>query len=224
MTTAHATDTGPAAVDRESLAAFLLRMRAAGIDDKALLKAIEAVPRREFADPQFHDAVWSSRMIPIDCGETIEGLDHQARVLAELALDENQRVLEIGTGSGYTAAVMGKLTRRVYSIERFRRLRAAAQARLRALKIDNVIVSHGDGLAGSDEGPFDRIVVWPALTSVPRGFTELLVSGGKLICAIGEADERQVLVRLTKVGSRYEREDIGTVRAQLVVAGLPEAL
>ncbi len=224
MNRAVAMATGLATIDREGFAAFLLRMRAVALDGKALMTAIEAVPRRSFVEPEYHSAVWSSRMIPIDCGSTLEGLDHQAMILSALELEENHRVLEIGTGSGYTAAVMGKLAKRVYSIERYRSLTEAAQSRLRALKIDNVMISRGDGLDGSTDGPFDRIVVWPALDSVPRAYADLMVSGGKLVCPIGAPDEVQILARLTKVGSRYEREDIGTVRAQLASTGLPEAL
>lgn len=212
------------AIDREGFAAFLLRMRAAGIDDKPLNEAIEATPRRSFVDPQYHGAAWSSRIIPIDCGEVIEGLDQQALILSALGLESDHRVLEVGTGSGYTAAVMGAIAKRVYTIERFSRLHRAAQARMRALKRDNVIASHGDGGSGSGDGPFDRIVVWPAFDAVPRSFIDLLVSGGVLICPIGEAGRPQMLVRLTKVGSRFDREDIGTIRAQPIASGVAQAL
>ena len=212
------------AVDREGFAAFLLRMRAAGIDDMALMAAIEATPRRGFIDPEHHAAAWGARTIPIDCGETLDGLDHQAFVIAALGLGSQQRVLEVGTGSGFSAAVMGRLVKRVYTVERFQRLHQAAQVRFRGLKLDNVIARHGDGGKGSPDGPFDRIVVWPALEAIPRHFADILVSGGILVCAIGEADAPQVLVRLTKVGNRFEREDIGTVRAQMLAKGMPQAL
>lgn len=213
-----------AAIDREGFAAFLLRMRAGGIDDMTLMSAIEATPRRAFIDPDHHAAAWGARTIPIDCGETLDGLDQQAFIIAALGLESAHRVLEIGTGSGFTGAVMGRLVKRVYTIERFQRLHQAAQGRFRALKLDNVIARHGDGGKGSADGPFDRIVIWPALDAVPRQFADLLVSGGILVCAIGDADQPQVLVRLTKVGNRFEREDIGTVRAQMMAKGMPQAL
>ena len=224
MNAALAISTSPSAIDREGFAAFLLRARAAGIDDKRLIEAIEATPRRGFVDPQYHGAAWSSRTIPLDCGEVIEGLDRQALILSALSLEADQRVLEIGTGSGYAAAVTGLLARRVYTVERFGRLHRAAQARLRALRRDNVIASHGDGALGSVDGPFDRILVWPAFGAVPRDFGELLVSGGVLVCPVGAAGRPQALVRLTKVGNRFDREDIGTIRAQPIAAGVARAL
>lgn len=224
MTRAPATPSSLPAIDREGFAAFLLRMRAAGIDDKALFEAIEATPRRSFIAAEYHEAAWSSRMIPLDYGTEIEGLDQQALILTALGLEPEHRVLEIGTGSGYTAAVMGLMAKRVYTVERFARLHEAAQARLLSLGRDNVIASRGDGAQPRSDGPFDRIVVWPAFAAVPRGFGEMLVSGGVMVCPVGEADGQQVLVRLTKVGSRFEREDIGAVRVQPIASGLPQAL
>lgn len=224
MSQTLATPTSLSAVDREGFAAFLLRMRATGIDDMPLFEAIEATPRRRFIDPQHHAAAWSGRTIPIDCGEVLEGLDRQALALSSLQLEADHRVLEIGTGSGYTAAVMGLIAKRVYTVERFSRLHSAAQARLRALKRENVISSHADGSKGSPDGPFDRIIVWPAFDAPPRSFGELLVSGGVLICPVGEAGGKQMLVRLTKVGNRFESEDIGAVRVQPLIPGLPQAL
>ena len=213
-----------ARIDREGFAAFVMRMRAANITDRTLITAIEATPRRAFADPQYHNAVWSSRTIPIDCGEVIEGLDLQATIIHALKIGEENRVLEIGTGSGYSAAVMGRLAKRVFTIERFKRLNEGAQSVLREATSGNVIAVQGDGAEGSGEGPFDRIVAWAAFDAIPRAFVDQLVSGGVIVCAIGEADMPQVLVRLTKVGSRFEREDIGMVRFQPVVRGLPLAL
>ncbi|MEM1376505.1 MAG: protein-L-isoaspartate(D-aspartate) O-methyltransferase [Pseudomonadota bacterium] len=212
--------------DHEGFAAFLLRMRAAGIANKPLETAIESVPRRAFVEPIHHGAVWGSRMIPIECGEVIEGLDQQAFMIDALDLEGEHRVLEIGTGSGYTAAVMSKLAKRVLTIERFNRLYASAKDATRQLNIENAICLHGDASSGAPagEGPFDRIIAWAAFETLPRAFSEQLTSGGKIICAVGAADEPQVLVKLTKVGSRFEREDIGMVRMQPVKNSLPETL
>jgi protein-L-isoaspartate(D-aspartate) O-methyltransferase len=164
------------------------------------------------------------RTIPIACGETLEGLDLQARIFHALAFDGNQRVFEIGTGSGYTAAVLAKLAKRVYTVERFKTLHQDAIHRIRHLGLGNVIASQADGSAGSDEGPFDRIVCWSAFESVPRHFADQIVTGGVMVCAIGLADEPQALVRMTKIGSRFEREDIGTVRFQAIQSGVAAAL
>ncbi|TCD12443.1 protein-L-isoaspartate(D-aspartate) O-methyltransferase [Oricola cellulosilytica] len=210
--------------DREGFAAFLLRMRTAGIDNKSLMSSIEAIPRRQFVEPQFHHVAMGSRTIPIGCGETLEGLDLQARILHELDLDAGQRVLEIGTGTGFTACVLSKLVKRVYTVERFKTLHGEAMHRMRHLGIGNIVSEHCDGAAGSSEGPFDRIVCWAAFETVPRAFVEQLVSGGRMVCPLGPADQPQNLVRMTKVGSRFEREDIGAVRFQPIEHGLPAFL
>lgn len=210
--------------DREGVAAFLLRMRAEGLNNKILFSAIEATPRRKFVDPQYHHAVFGPRTIPIACGETLEGLDLQARILDALTLDGSHRVLEIGTGSGFTACVMARIAKRVTTLERFRTLAESAIQRTRELEISNVSVTQADGSNGGTDGPFDRIVSWAAFDSVPRHFVDQLTSGGVLVCAIGGADEPQALVRLTKTGSRFEREDLGTVRFQPLATGLPELM
>lgn len=210
--------------EREGFAAFLLRMRASGLDDKPLMAAIESVPRRDFVDATYASIAMGTGTIPIACGETIEGIDLQARIIHQMGLDGTQRVLEIGTGSGYTASVLSRLAKRVYTVERYKTLHADAVHRMRHLGLTNVIATHADGSAGSGEGPFDRIVCWAAFDSIPRSFVEQLVSGGSMICAIGSGEQAQSLVRMTKVGSRFEREDIGTVRFQPLMSGLPAIL
>jgi protein-L-isoaspartate(D-aspartate) O-methyltransferase len=215
---------GPAS-DRESFAAFVLRARGSAIEDKAVLSAIEATPRRGFLPGQWQAHAWSDRMLPIECGEAIEGMDFQARTLAAMALEPSHRVLEIGTGSGFTAAVMGRLAARVLTLERYRTLAANARQRLEALGITNVSVRHMDGINGVPaEGPFDRIVVWAAFEGMPRIFVEQLASGGVLLAPIGPAEGRQQMARLTKIGSRFDREDIAPVRLQPLTAGLAAAL
>jgi protein-L-isoaspartate(D-aspartate) O-methyltransferase len=123
--------------------------------------------------------------------------------------------LEIGTGSGYTAAVMARLAKLVITVERFHRLADAAKHRIASLGIENVLVRIADGRKGqADDGPFDRIVVWAAFESVPRDAADWLATNGVMIAPIGPAEGQQKLARLTKIGSRFEREDIGSVRLQ----------
>lgn len=211
--------------DREGFAAFLLRMRGRGIADKALLAAIEATPRRSFAPAQWQNAVWSERMIPIECGETLEGLDLQAFALASLQLAPGLRVLEIGTGSGYTAALMARLAARVVSVERYKRLLDQARGRLDALGIGNVILRQADGAKGlAGEGPFDRIISWASFDALPRHFVDQLSSGGVMIAPIGPPEDEQDLARLTKTGSRFERENLCQVRLQPLVEGVAAAI
>ncbi|MDG4902984.1 MULTISPECIES: protein-L-isoaspartate(D-aspartate) O-methyltransferase [unclassified Mesorhizobium] len=204
--------------DREGFAAFLLRLRGRGTAPKALVAAFEATPRRGFLSAQFHSMAWSEGMLPIECGEAIEGADLQAAVVAALAIEPGNRVLEIGTGSGYTAAVMSRLAARVVSVDRYKTLTEQAKQRFEALGISNVIVRQADGSNGlPNEGPFDRIIAWAAFDSLPRFLLDQLSSGGVVIAPIGPEEGEQVLAKLTKVGSRFEREDIGLVRLQPVL-------
>ena len=204
--------------DREGFAAFLLRLRGRGTVPKALIAAFEATPRRGFLAPHFHQIAWSDRMLPIECGEAIEGADMQAAVIAALAIEPGNRVLEIGTGSGYTAAVMSRLAARIVTVDRYKTLVEQARQRFEALGIGNVIVRQADGSGGLPaEGPFDRIVAWAAFDSLPRFLLDQLSSGGIVIAPIGPEEGEQVLAKLTKVGSRFEREDIGLVRLQPIL-------
>ncbi|BCH01852.1 protein-L-isoaspartate O-methyltransferase [Mesorhizobium sp. SEMIA 3007] len=204
--------------DREGFAAFLLRLRGRGTVPKALIAAFEATPRRGFLAPHFHQIAWSDRMLPIECGEAIEGADMQAAVIAALAIEAGNRVLEIGTGTGYSAAVMSRLAARIVTIDRYKTLVEQARQRFEALGIGNVVVRQADGSGGLPaEGPFDRIVAWAAFDSLPRFLLDQLSSGGIVIAPIGPEEGEQVLAKLTKVGSRFEREDIGLVRLQPIL-------
>jgi protein-L-isoaspartate(D-aspartate) O-methyltransferase len=207
--------------EHEAFAAFLLRLRGIGIVRKDLIAAFEATPRRSFVPSHWQNAAWSSRMVPIECGEAMEGADVQARVLHALSIEPSNRVLELGTGSGYTAAVMARLAGRVLTIDRYKTLIEQARVRFEALAITNIVARQFDGSGGMPgEGPFDRIVVWAAFESLPRVFVDQLSSGGIMIAPIGPEEGEQVLAKLTKVGSRFEREDIGHVRLQRIAQGL----
>ncbi|MER8849374.1 MULTISPECIES: protein-L-isoaspartate(D-aspartate) O-methyltransferase [Mesorhizobium] len=207
--------------DREGFAAFLLRLRGRGTVPKALIAAFEATPRRGFLAAQYHQIAWSDRMLPIECGEAIEGADLQAAVIAALAIETGNRVLEIGTGSGYTSAVMSRLAARVVTVDRYKTLVEQARQRFEALGIGNAIVRQADGSNGlPNEGPFDRIVAWAAFDSLPRFLLDQLSSGGIVIAPIGAEEGEQVLAKLTKVGSRFEREDIGLVRLQPILRSI----
>jgi protein-L-isoaspartate(D-aspartate) O-methyltransferase len=211
--------------EREGFAAFLLRLRGRGIVPKDVIAAFEATPRRGFLSNLHHDFAWSDRMLPIECGEAIEGADLQAAVVAALAVEPGNRVLEIGTGSGYTAAVMARLAGRVVTLDRYKTLAEQARQRFEALGISNALPRQADGSNGlPGEGPFDRIVVWAAFDSLPRTFVDQLSSGGIMIAPIGPEEGEQALARLTKIGSRFEREDIGRVRLQPIGRGVAKVI
>lgn len=204
--------------EREAFASFLLRLRGKGIVAKNLISAFESTPRRGFVPERWQDVAWSEGMIPIECGEAIEGPDLQAAVISSLAIEPGHRILEVGTGSGFTAAVMARLAARVLTVERYKTLTEQARQRFEALGITNVSARQADGSQGlAAEAPFDRIVVWAAFDSLPRNFADQLASNGVMITPVGPEEGVQTLARLTKIGSRFEREDIGTVRLQPIM-------
>ncbi|ACE90881.1 protein-L-isoaspartate O-methyltransferase [Rhizobium phaseoli] len=195
--------------EKEGFAALVLRLRAEGISDLDLLTAVEQTQRSLFVPAQFADDAYSSRTIPIECGSFLEGIDFVVRILHHLKLKPGQRVLEIGTGSGFTAAVMGRLAERVLSIDRYKTLTSAAQRRMESLGLRNVVIRHADGSAGMQgEGTFDRILVTAAFNAMPRFYTDQLVSGGSMIAPLMISENECRMVRLTKTGSRFEREEL----------------
>ncbi|MGO7591494.1 protein-L-isoaspartate(D-aspartate) O-methyltransferase [Rhizobium leguminosarum] len=195
--------------EKEGFAALVLRLRAEGISDLDLLTAVEQTQRSLFVPPQFADDAYSSRTIPIECGSFLEGIDFAVRILHHLKVKPGQRVLEIGTGSGFTAAVMGRMAERVLSIDRYKTLTTAAQRRMESLGLRSVIIRHADGSAGMQgEGTFDRILVTAAFNAMPRFYTDQLVSGGSMIAPLMISENECRMVRLTKTGSRFEREEL----------------
>ncbi|GAA4534495.1 protein-L-isoaspartate(D-aspartate) O-methyltransferase [Chelativorans composti] len=210
--------------EREGFAAFMLRMRARGILNNPLFAAMEAIPRGSFVPVEWHNWTWSHRSVPIDCGEVIEGCDLQGVVLDALELGPGHKVLEIGSGSGYTAAVMSRLVSKVVSIDRYKRLIEDARVRHEALGINNIVMRQANGLDAIEDGPFDRIVAWAAFEEHPRRFADLLTSGGILVAPVGPGDGEQMLQKFVKMGSRFERTDLMPVRMQPLAKGLPLAL
>ncbi|QFY59950.1 protein-L-isoaspartate(D-aspartate) O-methyltransferase [Rhizobium grahamii] len=196
-------------VEKEGFAALVLRLRAEGVSDIDLLTAVEQTPRSVFVPPQFADHAYSSRTIPIECGSFLEGVDLAVKILHALKIKPGQRVLEVGTGSGFMTAVIARMAERVLTIDRYKTLTTNAQKRLEALSIRNVIVRQADGSAGvQGEGTFDRILVTAAFNSMPRFYTDQLVSGGSMIAPLMISENECRLVRLTKTGSRFEREEL----------------
>ncbi len=202
----------PGMVEKEGFAALVLRLRAEGISDLDLLTAVEQTPRSQFVPAQYSEAAYSSRTVPIDCGSFMEGADLAVRILARLQVKPGQRVLEIGTGSGFMTAVMGRMAERVLSVERYKTLVTQAQGRIDALGIRGVVIRQADGGNGMPgEGTFDRILVTAAFPTMPRFYADQLTHGGSMLAPLLVDDETCMMVRLTKTGSRFEREDLFTV-------------
>ena len=181
---------------RERLAQRLL---AAGLEDDAVIEVLRQLPRHLFVEEALASRAYEDSSLPIGWGQTISQPYMVARMTqALLAAGPVQTVLEIGTGSGYQTAVLAALVRRVYSVERISWLQARADQRLRALKLRNVRLRHGDGSAGwSEYAPFDGILVTAAASGIPRRLAEQLAPGGRMILPIDNG-RGQVLVRLVK--------------------------
>lgn len=196
-------------VEKEEFAALVLRLRAEGVSDIDLLTAVEATPRSLFVPPEFAEHAYSSRTLPIECGAFLEGVDLSVRILHHLRIKPGQRVLEVGTGSGFMSAVMARMAERVLTVDRYKTLTSNAQKRMETLGIRNVVIRQADGSAGMQgEGTFDRILVTAAFNSMPRFYADQLVSGGSMIAPLMITETECRLVRLTKTGSRFEREEL----------------
>jgi protein-L-isoaspartate(D-aspartate) O-methyltransferase len=166
--------------------ALVMALRKHGITDNRVLSAIERTPREKFVDEPFAHAAYENSALPIACGQTISQPYVVAYATQALDMRPNMRVLEIGTGSGYQAAVLSPLCRKVYTIERHRPLLRQAEARFKALKLDNIVTRHGDGLKGwPEQAPFDRILLSAAVAEVPPILIEQLKPGGILIAPVG---------------------------------------
>jgi protein-L-isoaspartate(D-aspartate) O-methyltransferase len=193
---------------------FLLTLRRRGIADQAVLRAMDEVPRAQFVEEDFADCAYADQALPIACGQTISQPYVVAYMTEQLRLRPEHRVLEVGTGSGYQAAVLSRLAREVVSIERYRTLAEKARERLRALGYDNVDVVVGDGFAGAPEkAPYDRIIVTAAAPEVPQALVDQLADdGGVMLLPLGPQDGPQNIVKLTKMETGLDREDLIAVR------------
>jgi protein-L-isoaspartate(D-aspartate) O-methyltransferase len=192
---------------------FLLGLRRRGISDQAVLRAMDEVPRAQFVEADSAGLAYADQALPIACGQTISQPYVVAYMTEQLELRPHHRVLEVGTGSGYQAAVLSRLAREVVSIERYRTLAEQARARLQALGYDNVEVVVGDGFAGVPEkAPFDRIIVTAAAESVPQALADQLADGGIMILPVGPQHGSQHIIKLTKSQTGLAREALIPVR------------
>ena len=201
---------------------LLMDLRRAGIADQRVLGAIERVPRERFVPPTFLDQAYENVALPIGQGQTVSQPYVVARMTEALEVGERHKVLEIGTGSGYQAAVLALLCRRVFSIERHRPLLREAEARLAELRVHNVTLRYGDGTKGwPEQAPFDRIIVTAAAAELPNILAESLVPDGVLVAPVGEERREQRLIRIRRTADGFAREELAAVRFVPLVAGLP---
>ena len=169
---------------REAVASLLLRLRQSGIMDQRLFKAFEAVPRQNFVPLIFLDDSYARGSFPIECGQTMTSGDQVAKTLLALEINPGDRLLEIGTGSGYQAALMSHLGSKVTTLDRFRTLVEKAKTRLENLKINNVLATHADGRNGLPNALFDRIILNGAVRELPKHLIEQVASNGIIIARL----------------------------------------
>jgi protein-L-isoaspartate(D-aspartate) O-methyltransferase len=204
---------------------FLLNLRRRGIMEQAVLRAMEEVPRARFVATEFAAQAQADRSLPIACGQTISQPYVVAYMTEQLDLRPHHRVLEIGTGSGYQAAVLSLLAREIVSIERYRTLADAARERLGRLGYDNVEVVAGDGLTGVPaRAPFDRIIVTAAAERLPETLLDQLADDGIMVLPLGAQQGTQHIVKLTKSQTGIMREDLIPVRFVPLMQGQAQEL
>ena len=192
---------------------FMLALRRRGISDQAVLRAMDEVPREHFVEPHMLDSAYADNALPIACGQTISQPYVVAYMSEQLGVRPSHRVLEIGAGSGYQAAVLSRLAREVVSIERYRTLADTARARIATLGYKNVEILLGDGFEGAPlRAPFDRIMVTAAAEQIPDELVAQLAPDGVMILPLGPHSGTQVLVRLTRTGEGVKREALLAVR------------
>ena len=204
---------------------FLLNLRRRGIADQAVLRAMDEVPRQQFVDAESVGRAYADQALPISCGQTISQPYVVAYMTERLGVRPHDRVLEVGTGSGYQAAVLSRLAREVVTIERYRTLADGAQRRLQNLGYDNVEVVVGDGFAGVPaRAPFDRILVTAAAEAIPQTLLDQLGDDGIMVLPLGSHQGSQHIIKLTKSQTGIAREDLIAVRFVPLLPGQAKEL
>jgi protein-L-isoaspartate(D-aspartate) O-methyltransferase len=204
---------------------LIMDLRNAGVTDTRVLAAIERIPRETFVEEAFLDQAYANQALPINCGQTISqplvvGLMTQA-----LEAGDRHKILEVGTGSGYQTAILAKLVRRVYTIERHRDLLLEAERRFNALNLHNITTMVGDGYKGwGAQAPFDRILVTAAARLVPPDLVaQLSDEGGVMVLPVGDVDGlNQEVIRVRKEGKQFKSERMFPVRFVPLVQGVPD--
>lgn len=203
---------------------LLMQLRREGISETAVLGAIERVPRERFVDGSLRHQAWENMPLPIKQGQTISQPYVVAFMTQNLKLSEKLKVLEVGTGSGYQAAVLAQICRRVYTIERHRGLYLQSRALFEELGLHRLVTLHGDGMKGwPSQAPFDRIIVTAAaFGEVPPALLDQLAPGGIMLVPVGDSASNQHIVRVRRdTEGEVSQENILPVRFVPLVSGIP---
>jgi protein-L-isoaspartate(D-aspartate) O-methyltransferase len=210
-----------AVTEAERKMQFLYALRSKGVTDKRVLSAMEEVDRSPFITGLFSECAYEDTPLPIACGQTISQPSVVALMTEALEVTPRDKVLEIGTGSGYQAAILSKLARRVYTIDRHRRLVREARDVFDALNLTNITAITGDGSHGlPEQAPFDRIIVTAAAEDPPSPLLAQLREGGIMVLPVGQSDAVQRLIRVRKTADGLDYDEMRPVRFVPLVEGL----
>ena len=208
-------------MDAERIMQFLFALRSKGVTDKRVLEAMEKVDRGEFVRGHFAERAYDDLPLPIACGQTISQPGVVGLMTQALNVQPRDKVLEVGTGSGYQAAILSQLARRVYTVDRHRRLVNEAREVFDRLKMTNITTIVGDGSHGlADQAPFDRIVVTAAAEDTPGPLLAQLRVGGIMVLPVGQSDAVQSLIKVTKSEAGLEYQELAPVRFVPLLEGL----
>jgi protein-L-isoaspartate(D-aspartate) O-methyltransferase len=204
---------------------FQLNLRRRGISDQAVLRTMEEIPRDVFVASGDRGDAYRDSALAIACGQTISQPFVVAYMTEQLQLQRSHRVLEIGTGSGYQAAILSRLCREVLTVERYRTLADSARVRLEQLGCHNIEVMLGDGFdVPANVGDFDRIIVTAAMEQIPETLTARLAPGGVLIAPVGPHQGTQTLIRMVRTAAGLERKELVDVRFVPALPGIAREL
>ncbi len=209
------------AARREARMRFVYTLRSRGVTDARVLSAMERIDRSAFVTGIFTDRAYEDTPLPIACGQTISQPSVVALMTEALGAGPRDKVLEVGTGSGYQAAILAQLARRVYTVERYRTLAAQARSVFETLGVANVVCMVADGSFGlPDQAPFDRIIVTAAAEDPPGPLLAQLKIGGSMVIPVGQSDTVQNLIRVRRLDTGFEYEELRAVRFVPLVEGL----
>ena len=202
---------------------FILSIRSKGVVDNNVLKALETVNREQFLKGLFAQRAYEDTPLPIECGQTISQPSIVGLMTQALRITDRDKILEIGTGSGYQTAILSKLARRIYSVERFKPLYEEARAIFRKLQLNNITSVWSDGSQGVvEQQPFDRIIVTAAAEDPPPTLLNQLKIGGIMVIPVGQSDEIQKLIRVERTEKNFKYEDLCDVRFVPLLEGREE--
>ncbi len=205
----------------ESKALLMLKLRQNGVSDPEILNSIETLDRSSFISKSFLNRSLEDIPLPIECGQTISQPSLVAFMIQQLEIPYRSKVLEIGTGSGYQTAILSRLSSRVYSIERYKKLVDMAKIRLANLDISNVIILLKDGFFGySLQAPFDRIILTAAVEEIPNLLINQLKVGGIMIVPVGLSNQKQSLLKVVKTEKGLDIKELMSVRFVQMKEGL----